>query len=136
MAREVEAAHATAIREGEADCMAHACTLQQSHGESMWDAERETIEKKGQDFQSFLRACGTALQGCPPEEHRVLVYLLQLLTGIMSVATLLAAIPQQATNIRGTILPNCEVASPQSGDEEPSMPPEELPHWRWKEKIL
>ena len=59
----------------------------------MQDLECEAIEKEGQDCQSFLEACGVALQACPPEAHGVLMYPLQLVTGNMSLADLLSTTP-------------------------------------------
>ena len=61
-------AHCTAtIREAEATSAGHTHTLQQSLGGSMQDLECEAIEKEEQDCQSFLEACGAALQTCPPK---------------------------------------------------------------------
>ena len=86
---------AVAIRWAETACADHANTLQQSLGESMQDLEQKAIEKEGWDHQSFLEACRAALQACPPEAHGVLMYPLQLLTGNMSLATLLVTTPDQ-----------------------------------------
>ena len=60
---------------------------------------REAIEEEGQDHQSFLTACGTVLQACPPEACGVLMYPLQLLMGNMSFAALLALSPQLSTTV-------------------------------------
>ena len=46
--------------------MEHAHNLQQSHGECMQEMEREAIEEEGRDCQSFLTACGVALQAWSP----------------------------------------------------------------------
>ena len=70
----------------------------------MQDIEREAIEEEGRDCQSFLIACGAALQACPPEAHGILMYTLQLLTGNMSLATLLAISPQPSTRMGNLIL--------------------------------
>ena len=59
--------------------------------------EREAIEEEERDCQSFLIASGAALQVCPLEAHGVLVYPLQLLTGNMSLAALLAISPEPCT---------------------------------------
>ena len=53
--------------EGETACTDNAHTLQQSLDESMPDLECKAIEKEGWDHQSFLEACGAALQACPTE---------------------------------------------------------------------
>ena len=95
--QDAEVTCTAAIREVEATCVDHACILQQSHRESMQDIEREAIEEEGRDWQSFLTACRVALQACPPEACRILMYPLQLLTGNMSLATLLAICPKPST---------------------------------------
>ena len=88
--REAEACCAADIREAESHCVDHAHTIQQSHSNNMQCLKREAIEEEGKNCQSFLAACGIALQICPPQVQGVLMYPLQLLTGNMSLATLLA----------------------------------------------
>ena len=56
-----------AIREAETICTDHTHTLQWSLDESMEDLECETIEKEGQDHQSFLEVCRAALQDSPTD---------------------------------------------------------------------
>ena len=65
--QEAEAKCAVTIREVETACVDCAHKLQQWHGESMQNIEREAIEEEGWDDQSFLNACGVALQACPPK---------------------------------------------------------------------
>ena len=95
--REAEACYTTANREEKARCADHACSIQQLHSDSMQCLKREALKEEGKDCQSFLATCGAALQACPPEDHGVLMYPLQLLTGNMSLATLLAIYPQAST---------------------------------------
>ena len=78
---DTEAMCAATIRELETACADHTHTLEWSLEESMLDLECETIEKEGWDHQSFLEACGAALQACPMEFWGVLMYPLQLLMG-------------------------------------------------------
>ena len=75
---EVEGAHMTAVREAEAACMAHTFDLQQAHGETMQALEIEAIEDDRWACQSFLQACGVALQACPVEALGVLMYPIKL----------------------------------------------------------
>ena len=123
----------------------------------MQDIEREAIEEEGTDHQSFLTVCGVALQACPPEACGILMYPLQLLTGNMSLAALLAISPQPSTNMgkpnpatpyptasaalmptSGTKQqcppPNQEVTSPWSVDEEATWTSEQLPHQKQKNR--
>ena len=95
--QDAEATCTAAIREAEATCADCACTPQQSHGECMQDIEREAIEEEGRDCQSFLTACGAALQTCAPEACGIFMYPLQLLMGNISLAALLAISPQLST---------------------------------------
>ena len=143
---EAEGGHVTAIREVEAACMACTFDLQQAHRGTIWTLESETIDEDGQAWQSFLWACGAALQACPAE---ALEYPIQLLTGNMSLTSLLMAVPQQTINPRGPIpspshsksptvvaysagtqwshsLPGCNTELDQSRDE-PISCPKELP---------
>ena len=94
--QDVEAMHAATVHDAETMCAAAICNaegmcaaaireaetinvdcthiLQQPHGESMQDIEREAIEEEGWEHLSFLNACGAALQPCPPEACGVLMY--------------------------------------------------------------
>ena len=110
--RKVEAMCTAAIREAETTCADHACTLQHTHRDSMQGLQREAIEEEGKDCQSFLATCRVALQVCHPEAHGVLMYLLQLLMGNMSLATLLAIPP--SIHCQGGTYP-CDFLSNYSG---------------------
>ena len=99
MIRDAETMCAAAIREAETTFSECTHILQQSHGECIGKMERETIEEEGRDHQTFLTACGVALQVCPPEAHGILMYPLQLLMGNMSLAALLAISPQPSTTM-------------------------------------
>ena len=92
--QDTEATCTRTIREAETASTEHAHTLQQAHRDSMEGLEREAIEEEEWDHQSFLIICGAALQICSLGTHRVLMYPLQLLTGNMSLATLLTIPPQ------------------------------------------
>ena len=78
---DAEAKCAATIREAETSCTDHTHTLQQYLDENMQDFECEAIEKEGWNHQSFLEACGAALQACPREVWGLLMYPLQLLMG-------------------------------------------------------
>ena len=85
--------YTAAIRDAGATCAEHTHIPQQLHRECMWEMEREAIEEEGRDCQSFLTACGVALQACSPEAHSILMYPQQLLMENMSLAALLAISP-------------------------------------------
>ena len=72
--QEAEATCTATIWEVETACADHAHTLQQAHRDSMEGLEREATEEEERDCQSFLTACGVALQVCHPEAHGVLMY--------------------------------------------------------------
>ena len=92
-----EACCATDIRKAESHCVDHACSIQQSHAANMQHLEMEDMEEEGRDHLSFLVACGVALHACPPRSPWGTNVSLQLLTGNMSLATLLAIPPQVST---------------------------------------
>ena len=106
---DAEATCTVAIMEAEMVYMGHTHTLQQSLGESMQDLQCKATEKEGQDHQSLLEACEATLQACPPKDHGVLMYPLELLTGNMSLAALLATTPQLATTV-GTPTPTTSLS--------------------------
>ena len=94
---EAEACCAADIREAESHSADHACATQQSHIDNIQHLEREAIQEEGKNCQSFLAACGMALQICPLEAWGILMCLLQLLMGNMSLAILLAISPWTPT---------------------------------------
>ena len=153
--QDAEATCAAVIREVEATCAECMCTIWQSHGESMQDIDREAIAEEGRDCQSFLIACGAVLWACPPEAHGILMYPLQLLTGNMSLAILLAIFPQPSTTMgesnpatphpavsvepmptletkQQCYSPDQEATLPWPGDEEVTGTSEELPYQKQK----
>ena len=65
-----EAIHATAVRKAEAASVMQTSKLQQDHQETMQTLEDEAIEEEKCACQSFLQACGAALQACPIEGSR------------------------------------------------------------------
>ena len=79
--KEAEVCCAAVIKEAEACHAIHACTLEESHKESMLELEHEVIAEEGQDCQAFLETCGAVLWACPHKAYGVLMYPLQLLTG-------------------------------------------------------
>ena len=146
---EAEGGHVTAIREVKAACVTCTFDLQQAHREMIWALESEAIEEDGKAQQSFLQACRVAFQACHTEALGVLMYPIQLLTGNMSLTSLLTAAPQQTINPRGPIplpscserptvvahsvatkwpcsSPRCNMGLDKSGDK-PTSCPEELP---------
>ena len=125
----------------------------------MLKLEHEALAEEGCDCWTFMEACGTALQAWPLKAHGVLMYPLQLLTGNVPLAALLATTLQLAT--MGRELPS--TASPLTVSRMPAPPigikwwchssdqevmmltpekeeatglditPKEHPHQRWKE---
>ena len=121
--------------------------------------ECEALVEEGCDCQVFMEACSATWWACPLNAHGVLIYPLQLLTGNVLLAAMLATTPQSTTVAR-QLLP---AASPptvsripapptgtkqwhQSSDQEATPPRpeeeeaaildvtlEEHPHQRWKE---
>ena len=55
------------------------------------------LAEEVQHCQAFMEACGAALWACPIKDHGVLMYALQILTGNMPLATMLATTLQPAT---------------------------------------
>ena len=92
--REVEAACATTVREAEAARMAKTSKLWQAHLETMRALEDKALKEEKCSHQSFLWACGAALQACPNEALGIIMYSIHLLTGNMSLPGLLMAAPQ------------------------------------------
>ena len=88
---EVEAVCTTAVRKAEAASAAHASKLQRVHQETSWSLDDEALEVEKCACQSFLWACGAALQACLNEALGKLVYPIHLLTGNMSLTGLLTA---------------------------------------------
>ena len=58
------------------------------------------LEEEGCDCQAFMEACSATLQACPLKAHGVLMYTLQLLTGNVPLAAMLATTPHPATTGR------------------------------------
>ena len=67
ISQDAKATCARTIRKAETTCMKCARALQQADRDSMEGLEREAIEEEEGDCQSFLTACGAALQICPQE---------------------------------------------------------------------
>ena len=86
-----EAVCATAVRKAEAASVVQASKLQQVHQETMQDLEDEALEVEKCACQSFLWACGADLQACPNEALGKPMYPIHLLTGNMSLTSLLTA---------------------------------------------
>ena len=112
----------------------------------MQTLEDEAVEEEKHACQSFLQACGAALQACPNAALGVCMYPIHLLTGNMSLTSLLMAAlqltirsrdpipspscprrPATTTHSTGTKwqhLPGWEVELDPSGDEEPTCHPQ------------
>ena len=70
--------------------------------------EDKALEEERHSHQSFLQACGVALQACPHEAIGILMYPIHLLTGNMSLTGLLTAAPQLPISSRDPISsPSC-----------------------------
>ena len=102
---EVEAIHATGIRIAEAANVVQASKLQQQHQEAMQNLEEEALEVEKHSHQSFLQACGVALQACPTDTLGKLMYLLHLLTGSLSLPGFPMATSPLTIRSRDPILP-------------------------------
>ena len=74
----VEVTKATSIRRAKAANAAQASKLQWQHQESMQNLEEEALEEEKCVHQSFLWACGAALQACPNHALAKLMYPLHL----------------------------------------------------------
>ena len=156
--REVEATCATTAREAGANRAVQTSKLQQPHLDTMWALEDEALEVERHSCQSFLWACGAALQACPHEALGILMYPIHLLTGNMSLTGLLTATPQLPISSRDPIsspshsrrpatsthptgnkwqhLPRHEVELDCSRDGEPASHPGELAQQRQREEDL
>ena len=156
MIKDAETHCAAMIKEAETHCAMQAYILEQSHEESLLRLEGAVLTEEGGDFQAFMEACGTALWACPFTAHGVLMYPLQLLTGNVPLAIMLATTPQLATVGRELLLTAfiptlSRMVAPPTGtkwwcwlsDQEAMMPRpeeeeaaildvtvEEHPHWR------
>ena len=152
---EAETACATAVRKAEDASAVQALKLQQTHQETMWNLENEALEVEKHACQSFLWACGIAIQACPNEALGKLMYPIHLLTGNMSLTSHLMAtspliiksrdpIPSSCHPWRSATAthsardkqqhsPRCEVEPDHPGDGEPASHPRELPQGRWRE---
>ena len=95
--REAEVIHATAVRKAEATNVAQTSKLQQAHQETIQTLEDEAIEEEKHAHQSFLQAC-------PSEALGVLMYPIHVLTGSMSLTSLLMATLQLTIRSRDPIL--------------------------------
>ena len=71
---EAEVIRATGIRKAEATNAVQASKLQKQHQEAMQNLEEEALEEEKHVHQSFLQACGAALQACPNNTLAKLMY--------------------------------------------------------------
>ena len=94
--REVETHCEVTIKEVEACHATEAYTLGQSHKESMLRLEHAGLEEEGHHCQAFMEACSAALWACPIVVHGVLMYPLELLSGNVPLAIMLATTLQLA----------------------------------------
>ena len=76
-----EVIRASGIRKAKAANAAQASKLQQQHQEARKNLEEEALEVEKCTYQSFLWACGAALQACPNKALAKLMYPLHLLMG-------------------------------------------------------
>ena len=150
---EAEACCTTDIGKVESPCAEHPCFIQQLHAEGMQHLEMEAMEEEGRNCLSFLVQCRPA-----PRSPQGTNGPLQLLTGNISLATLLN-IPSQVSTSReestlvvshsttlvaygpssGTKqwhhLPNQAVSSPWLGDKVEGTS-EEPPTWNKRTRCL
>ena len=102
-AREAEVIHATAVRKAEAASVMQTSKLQQDHQETIQTLEDEVIEEGRCAHLSILQACAVALQACPNQALGVLMYPIHLLTGNMSLTSLLMAAMQLTIRLEDPI---------------------------------
>ena len=153
--REMKATCTTAVRKAEAARVVQTSKLWQTYLEAMQALEDEAFEEERHSHQSFLWACGAALQACCHKVLGILMYPLHSLTGNMSLTGLLTAAPQLPISSRDPIsspscsrpatathptgnkwqhMPRCEVELDCSRDGETTSCPGEPPQWRWREE--
>ena len=118
--------------------------------------EDKGLKEERHSCQSFLLACEAALKACPNKALGILMYPIHILTGNMSLTSLLTAAPQLPIILRDPIsspshprrpatathptgnnwhhLPRCEAELDHSRDEEPASHPGEPPQQRWREE--
>ena len=129
--REVEAACTTAVREAEAARVAQTSKLWQAHLEAMQILEDEALEEERCSHQSFLGACGAAVQACPNEALWICIYPIHLLTGNMSLTDLLMATLQLTISSRDPIPSPSHPRRPTSTTHPTGNKWQHLPRYKW-----
>ena len=111
------------IREAESYSMSQAHSIQQPHSEGMQHLKTDALEEEGRDRLSFLSTCGVALQAFLPKGLGILMYPFHLLTGNMSLATVLS-LPCQASTTReeSTLMSTPAAPTPSWGAKWPHLP--------------
>ena len=127
--REVEVIHTTAVRKAEAASVAQTSKLQQVHQETIQTMEDEAIEEEKCAHQSFLWGCGVVLQACPNEALGVLMYPIHLLTGNMSLTSLLRAALPLTIRLRDPIPSSSCPRSPATTTHSTGTKQQHLPGW-------
>ena len=134
--RKVEAIHlastskaeviwATGFRKAKAANAAWASKLQQHHQEAMQNLKEDALEEEIHTQQSFLQACGAALQACPNDTLAKLMYPLHLLIGSPSLPGPLMVTSPLTARLRNP------VTSPHYPSRLTAMVPSPRPKWHW-----
>ena len=150
--REVKTTHTTTVREAEAARAAQTSKLQQTHLDTMQALEDKALKEERHSHQSFLWACGAALQACPNEALGILMYPIHLLKDNMSLTSLLMVASHLPNSSRDPISsplhpmkpattmhkwqhsPRCEAELHHSRDGEPASHPGGPPKCRQMEE--
>ena len=104
----VEVTWATGIRKAKATNVVQASKLQQQHQEAMQNLEEGAFEEEKCPHQSYLQACGAALQACPSNALAKLMYPLHLLMGSQSLPRpLMVTSPLTARSRNPVTSPHC-----------------------------
>ena len=109
---EVEVIWANGIRKAEATNETWASKLQWQHQKAMQNLEEEVLEVEKSACQSFLWACGAALQACPNEALAKLMYPLHLLMGSLPLPGLLMAPLPPTARLRDPFPSPCHPSNP------------------------
>ena len=95
----------------------------------MQTLEYEAIKEEKHACQCDLQACGADLQACPNEGLGVLMYPIHLLTGNMSITSLLMATPQLTIRLMDPIPSPSHPRRPATTTQSTRARQQHLPEW-------
>ena len=125
----VEVIQAIRIRKAKATNAAQASKLQWQHQEVMWNLQEEALEVEKHAHQSFLQACGVALQAFPNDTLAKLMYPLHLLMGCPSLPRPLMVTFLLTTRSRNPITSPCHPSRPTAAVPSPRAKRCQSPEW-------